>query len=267
MTSNLGTADLRKANLGFGKADEAITYERMKEKVNDALKQHFRPEFLNRIDETIVFHELSKDEVTQIVDLLIARTAEAARGPGHRHRAHAGRQELRRRQGLRPHPRRPTAAPGHPAAHRGRAVREAPPQGVPRRADRRRRRRGRTRRPTSWSSPSRASRASSPRRSSWRRPAPPRRELVSRRFGGAGRVVGHVGVVDPVRGDPWHHQAPVRAEGRPLRRRPAGPHRRRTTSAALRDADRFRFANHLAGVDRGGGRPHRRPRPERRRAS
>ena len=93
MTSNLGTADLRKANLGFGKADEAITYERMKEKVNDALKQHFRPEFLNRIDETIVFHELSKDEVTQIVDLHDRPHAEAARGPGHRHRAHAGRQD------------------------------------------------------------------------------------------------------------------------------------------------------------------------------
>ena len=47
----------------------------MKEKVNDALKQHFRPEFLNRIDETIVFHELSKAEVTQIVDLMIKRTS------------------------------------------------------------------------------------------------------------------------------------------------------------------------------------------------
>ena len=58
MTSNLGTADLRKANVGFTTADEAVTYERMKEKVNDALKQHFRPEFLNRIDEIIVFHEL-----------------------------------------------------------------------------------------------------------------------------------------------------------------------------------------------------------------
>ena len=73
MTSNLGTQDLRKANLGFSKSDEAVTYERMKEKVNDALKQHFRPEFLNRIDETIVFHELSKPEVTQIVDLMIKR--------------------------------------------------------------------------------------------------------------------------------------------------------------------------------------------------
>jgi ATP-dependent Clp protease ATP-binding subunit ClpC len=75
MTSNLGTADLRKVNLGFGKADEAVSYERMKEKVQDALKQHFRPEFLNRIDETIVFHELSKDEVIEIVDLMMKRVA------------------------------------------------------------------------------------------------------------------------------------------------------------------------------------------------
>ena len=82
MTSNLGTADLRKANVGFGKADEAVTYERMKEKVNDALKQHFRPEFLNRIDETIVFHELSKAEVIQIVDLMIRRVSVQLEGQG-----------------------------------------------------------------------------------------------------------------------------------------------------------------------------------------
>jgi ATP-dependent Clp protease ATP-binding subunit ClpC len=73
MTSNLGTADLRKASLGFAKADEAVTYERMKEKVNEELKRHFRPEFLNRIDEVIVFHELSQAEVTEIVDLMIKR--------------------------------------------------------------------------------------------------------------------------------------------------------------------------------------------------
>ncbi len=88
MTSNLGTADLRKANLGFTKADEAVSYERMKEKVNDALKEHFRPEFLNRIDDTIVFHELSKAEVTQIVDLMIKRVTEQLVGPGPRARAH-----------------------------------------------------------------------------------------------------------------------------------------------------------------------------------
>jgi ATP-dependent Clp protease ATP-binding subunit ClpC len=73
MTSNLGTADLRKASVGFAKADEAVTYERMKEKVNDELKRHFRPEFLNRIDEVIVFHELSQTEVTEIVDLMMKR--------------------------------------------------------------------------------------------------------------------------------------------------------------------------------------------------
>src|SRR5438128_1513810 len=82
MTSNLGTADLRKANVGFGKSDEALSYERMKEKVNDELKRHFRPEFLNRVDETIVFHELSRDEVIAIVDLLIARTQKQLEGQG-----------------------------------------------------------------------------------------------------------------------------------------------------------------------------------------
>ncbi|HZR13862.1 MAG TPA: AAA family ATPase, partial [Acidimicrobiia bacterium] len=73
MTSNLGTADLRKANIGFARADEAVTYEKMKEKVTEELKRHFRPEFLNRIDEVIVFNELSQEEVTEIVDLLIRR--------------------------------------------------------------------------------------------------------------------------------------------------------------------------------------------------
>jgi ATP-dependent Clp protease ATP-binding subunit ClpC len=82
MTSNLGTADLRKASIGFAKTSEAVTYERMKEKVNEALKQHFRPEFLNRIDETIVFHELTKDEVTEIVDLMIRRVREQLEGQG-----------------------------------------------------------------------------------------------------------------------------------------------------------------------------------------
>ena len=82
MTSNLGTADLRKANVGFSRKDEAVSYEKMKEKVNDALKTHFRPEFLNRIDETIVFSELSKPEVTQIVDLMVKRVATQMVGQG-----------------------------------------------------------------------------------------------------------------------------------------------------------------------------------------
>ncbi len=73
MTSNLGTADLRKNSVGFAKANDGVTYEKMKVKVNEALKGHFRPEFLNRIDDTIVFHELTKDEVTEIIDMMIQR--------------------------------------------------------------------------------------------------------------------------------------------------------------------------------------------------
>ncbi|MDP8991450.1 MAG: ATP-dependent Clp protease ATP-binding subunit, partial [Actinomycetota bacterium] len=82
MTSNLGTADLRKATVGFAKSSEAMTYERMKERVNEALKQHFRPEFLNRIDEVIVFHELSRIEVTEIVDLMMRRVREQLESQG-----------------------------------------------------------------------------------------------------------------------------------------------------------------------------------------
>jgi ATP-dependent Clp protease ATP-binding subunit ClpC len=82
MTSNLGTQDLRKANVGFNTGDSAMSYERMKEKVNDALKSHFRPEFLNRIDETIVFHELSRSEVVQMVDLMLKRLTGQLEGQG-----------------------------------------------------------------------------------------------------------------------------------------------------------------------------------------
>jgi ATP-dependent Clp protease ATP-binding subunit ClpC len=73
MTSNLGTADLRKKAIGFTVNDEEVNYDRMRERVVESLKKHFRPEFLNRIDEVIVFHELTMDEVKTIVDLLVAR--------------------------------------------------------------------------------------------------------------------------------------------------------------------------------------------------
>jgi ATP-dependent Clp protease ATP-binding subunit ClpC len=82
MTSNLGTADLRKANLGFSKSSEAVSYEKMKAKVQEALKAHFRPEFLNRIDDTIVFHELSKEEVVIMVDKMVRRLGDQLKGQG-----------------------------------------------------------------------------------------------------------------------------------------------------------------------------------------
>ena len=82
MTSNEGTQDLRKASLGFAREDGVITYERMKEKVNDALKLRFRPEFLNRIDEIVVFHELAQEDVLQIVDLMTRRIVDQLQQQG-----------------------------------------------------------------------------------------------------------------------------------------------------------------------------------------
>ncbi|MCH7581634.1 MAG: ATP-dependent Clp protease ATP-binding subunit [Acidobacteria bacterium] len=76
MTSNLGTRDLHKKAVGFHAADDDFNYEYMKEKVTEELKKHFRPEFINRIDEIIVFHELTMDELKLIVDLMLARVLE-----------------------------------------------------------------------------------------------------------------------------------------------------------------------------------------------
>ncbi|MCG5471904.1 ATP-dependent Clp protease ATP-binding subunit [Micromonospora sp. LAH09] len=75
LTTNLGTRDVAKAvSLGFqASEDSESNYDRMKQKVNDELKQHFRPEFLNRIDDTIVFHQLRQTEILSIVDIMIQR--------------------------------------------------------------------------------------------------------------------------------------------------------------------------------------------------
>ncbi|MFI5715206.1 ATP-dependent Clp protease ATP-binding subunit [Nocardia sp. NPDC051750] len=74
-TSNLGTSDISKAvGLGFTQSNkEGSNYERMKLKVNDELKKHFRPEFLNRIDDVIVFHQLTTEQIVEMVDLMINR--------------------------------------------------------------------------------------------------------------------------------------------------------------------------------------------------
>jgi ATP-dependent Clp protease ATP-binding subunit ClpC len=74
MTTNLGTRDISKGTLGFSAGpDSRSDYDRMKAKVQDELKQHFRPEFLNRVDDVIVFPQLTRQEIVQIVDLEIAK--------------------------------------------------------------------------------------------------------------------------------------------------------------------------------------------------
>ncbi|PRQ11526.1 NDP-hexose 4-ketoreductase [Corynebacterium sp. 13CS0277] len=82
-TSNLGTQDISKAvGMGFsgvGESDEQGRYERMKNKVHDELKKHFRPEFLNRIDDVVVFHQLTQEQIVEMVDLLLGRLEKALR--------------------------------------------------------------------------------------------------------------------------------------------------------------------------------------------
>ncbi|WP_432510333.1 ATP-dependent Clp protease ATP-binding subunit [Kineococcus sp. SYSU DK001] len=76
MTTNLGTRDISKGvGTGFaaGSQSQLTNYERMKSKVNEELKQHFRPEFLNRVDDIVVFPQLTQEEIVQIVDLFIKR--------------------------------------------------------------------------------------------------------------------------------------------------------------------------------------------------
>jgi ATP-dependent Clp protease ATP-binding subunit ClpC len=80
-TSNLGTSDISKAvGMGFSSGNDADSnYERMKTKVNDELKKHFRPEFLNRIDDVVVFHQLTSEEIEQMVELMLTRVETALR--------------------------------------------------------------------------------------------------------------------------------------------------------------------------------------------
>ena len=130
MTTNLGTRDISKGvrtSASPAPSDTKSVYERMKNKVNDELKQHFRPEFLNRVDDIVVFHQLTQDEIVtdRRPDGRPSSTSGCKR-QGHGHRAHPCGQGPARRAGLRPGPRCAAAAPHDPARDRGRAVREDP---------------------------------------------------------------------------------------------------------------------------------------------
>ncbi|HED23743.1 MAG TPA: ATP-dependent Clp protease ATP-binding subunit, partial [Firmicutes bacterium] len=71
MTSNVGAPMLNKTTLGFGASSEEADYEDMKERVMDELKKTFRPEFLNRVDDLIVFHALNEEHIKKIVDIML----------------------------------------------------------------------------------------------------------------------------------------------------------------------------------------------------
>ena len=82
MTSNVGTEHVRQQSIGLVRQHDHNAEEAAKERVHEALRQAFRPEFLNRIDDIIVFHALTEIELTQIVDLLVAEVAERLREQG-----------------------------------------------------------------------------------------------------------------------------------------------------------------------------------------
>ena len=80
MTSNIGASEIaRQFNIGFSTSEEetGISYDDMKNRIMGELKRVFRPEFMNRIDEVIVFHKLSKEEIKEIVELLLTRIRES----------------------------------------------------------------------------------------------------------------------------------------------------------------------------------------------
>jgi ATP-dependent Clp protease ATP-binding subunit ClpC len=76
MTSNLGSDLIRKTTeVGFGVNMEQISFTAMKEKIDKAVEKHFKPEFINRLDGTVIFRSFEKDQLVQIIDLEISKLA------------------------------------------------------------------------------------------------------------------------------------------------------------------------------------------------
>jgi ATP-dependent Clp protease ATP-binding subunit ClpC len=77
LTTNIGSEMIRsKGGFGFGKRDESATYEKMKDMLNKEVERYFRPEFLNRLDDTIVFKSLSRNDLVAIVDMELRKVRE-----------------------------------------------------------------------------------------------------------------------------------------------------------------------------------------------
>ena len=138
MTSNLGAKQLQtNSSLGFrpvaddepGRAQQS--YELMKEKVQAELKNSFRPEFLNRIDATVVFRSLTVEEIREIVDLMLKRVREQLKAQSMTPRGHAGGEGPAHQARLGSGVRRAAAAPRDPEPHRGRARRAPAARALP----------------------------------------------------------------------------------------------------------------------------------------
>ena len=128
MTTNLGTRDISKSvATGFQSGTDTQTgYNRMRARVTEELKQHFRPEFLNRVDDVVVFPQLTQDEIIEIVDMFVGRLEKRLKDKDMGIELTPGGQGAPGHPRLRPRHGCPAAAPHHPARDRGPALREDP---------------------------------------------------------------------------------------------------------------------------------------------
>ncbi len=147
MTTNLGTRDISKgASLGFQQTtDVQGNYDRMKAKVSEELKQHFRPEFLNRVDEIVVFPPLTKEQIISMVDNMIAGVEKRLKDRDMGLELTQAAKDLLAERGLRPGAGCPSAAAHGPARDRGQPGREDAVRRGAARPDHPGRRRGRGR--------------------------------------------------------------------------------------------------------------------------
>ena len=121
MTSNAGAHTIKKQrSMGFGSsASDEKSYEAMRENIMDEVKRLFRPEFLNRVDEIIVFHALEQEEIDRIAALMLSNVQKAPARARHRPRSGRFRPQAAQRRRVRPAIWCASAAPRHPA-HGGR---------------------------------------------------------------------------------------------------------------------------------------------------
>ncbi len=128
MTSNLGAREISKGGgLGFHSQDPKSSYEKIRDKVKEEVERAFNPEFLNRVDDTIVFHPLTKEEIGQIVHILLSDVrGPIGRGTAHpaAHRCGCG---VPGGEGVRREVRGPAPEASHPEVPGGPALGEDPP--------------------------------------------------------------------------------------------------------------------------------------------
>ncbi len=124
MTTNAGAEAIKNESaFGFQKPDDDASYESMKERVQEQIEKVFRPEFLNRVDDVIVFRHLTKDDLSDVIELELGKVRERLRRARPRAGADRRGQGVPDQEGLEPRLRRPAAAPGDRELRRGPALR------------------------------------------------------------------------------------------------------------------------------------------------